>query len=307
MEWQPLAQEILTAGSDAQADGSFGGPLLGSHQGVSMDGRLLIVGSPGADVGNLDAAGKAYIFLYDQAAAQWSLEATLKSNAPQTAGHFGQAVAISGTRVVVGEYSANKAHIFNRDPITHHWNPDGSPLSQTGAFGWSVALHGDVAVVGANDAEKAYVYNRVSGAWQPSASGPLTTGDSLADDFGSCVSIDGSLVLVGARASTHPVTNQAFIGAAYLFQRQNLGGQEQWQEVLRIRSGIAPYNDGGCTHGNPDRFGETVLLKGDTGFIGANADELPEVAQTYGLAGLVYILDKLPAPDDCVQPGECPP
>lgn len=306
IQWQELDQVRLTAGSEIQSGGSFGGPLLGSHQGVAMDDRLLIVGSPGADVGSVAGAGKAYIFLYDPTAEEWSLEDTLQSNNPYAAGQFGQAVAISGTRVIVGEYGRNKAHIFNRNATTHEWEADGV-LTHVGDFGWSVAVDGDVAVVGANAANKAYVYKRISGTWEPSGGTALTTDDALGDEFGSCVSISGSLILVGARNSTHPITPDDFvIGAAYLFQRQNVGGQEQWQEVLQIRSGLAPFDDGGCTHGGPDRFGETVLLDGDRGFVGANADEFPEVGTTYGLAGLVYILDNLPAPDECVEAPECP-
>jgi hypothetical protein len=208
MEWELLEQEFLTAGSEVQVDGSFGGPIQGSHQGVAMDDRLLVVGSPGFDVdGEVDAAGKAYIFLYDPQTEEWSLEDTLESDEPTDGGRFGQSVAISGTRIIVGEYGANKAHVFKRNSTTLQWEPDGSNsvLSQTGGdFGWSVAIDDAVAVAGANLDDTAYVYRQIIGTWQ--SFGTLSSADEAASDFGSCVSVDGTLILVGARGSFHPDT-----------------------------------------------------------------------------------------------------
>src|SRR5207249_664971 len=128
---------------------------------------------------------------------------------------FGNAVAISGDTMVVGEGrlalgpNANQggAFVFRRSGSA--WNLEAFLTASDGAaneyFGGSVSISGDTAVIGADhDAVAgslgqgaAYVFVRSGTAWAQQAK--LTAGDRAVNDlFGGSVSIDGDTVVAGS-------------------------------------------------------------------------------------------------------------
>ena len=128
---------------------------------------IIVVGEGLANVEGKSNAGRAYLFDTDG-----NLLTTLQAPAPEENAEFGNAVAISGDTVVVGEYKADveafnegRAYVFDLDGnllATLH-----SPTPRAAAlFGNSVAVSGDIVVVGEPYAEvdgkikagKAYIF-----------------------------------------------------------------------------------------------------------------------------------------------------
>ena len=154
---------------------------------------------------------------------------TLTSPNAEAGGLFGQAVAVSGTTVVVGaEYEtasgytdAGRAYVCNArtgrliSTLT-------SPNAQVGGFfGYSVAVSGTTVVVGApeetatgsRESGHAYVFRASTGA--PIAT--LTSPNSQTDGFfGLSVAISGSTVVVGAYGET--ALGYSDVGHAYVFK-----------------------------------------------------------------------------------------
>ena len=92
------------------ADGSFlrrvvaPAPSTVGHFGISVavDGRRLLVGSPGTPEGGIRGAGAC--FLFD---AEGKIVAELSDPQPTAFAGFGRSVDIRGKLVIVGEYAAN--------------------------------------------------------------------------------------------------------------------------------------------------------------------------------------------------------
>jgi FG-GAP repeat len=128
---------------------------------VAISGATAVISDPGAS----HSQGAAYV--YQRSGTAWHRVAKLTSPHPVDYGGFAGPVAVSGTRVLIGEpLTALKicgtAYEFIRSGRT--WrerarvaNPD--PSCATGAaddFGWSVALSGRTAVIGAPGKPAAY-------------------------------------------------------------------------------------------------------------------------------------------------------
>jgi FG-GAP repeat len=131
-------------------------------------------------------------------------------------------------------------------------DPAGSDL-----FGSTVAISGDTAVVGAAGATggafqgAAYVFSRNgTGGWTERQK--LVASDGQANDtFGNALAIDGDTLLIGARG------RDGGHGAVYVFTRSG----DVWVEQA-ILTGIRGM-------GQPESFGATIALDGDTAVIGA--------------------------------------
>ena len=156
---------------------------------------------------------------------------------------FGNACSISGDTAVVGAKwdnhgdpeldNAGSAYIYQRDQdCTDCWGevailrPLG--LADDDNFGLSVSISGDTAIVGAplhnapgQNAGAVYIFYRDNGGldeWGLETS--ITTND-IQSQFGTSVSINGDLIIVGA-----PAYNAAQ-GQAHIFGR-NQGGTDNW-------------------------------------------------------------------------------
>ncbi|MBN1771353.1 MAG: FG-GAP repeat protein [Deltaproteobacteria bacterium] len=124
------------------------------------------------------------------------------------------------------------------------------------ALGTSVSLDGDTAVVGGQletNPAMAYVFVRSGSTWTQQAK--LAAADAEGNAyFGSSVSLDRDLALVGAWGSSP-------YGAAYVFARSG----ETWSQQAKV----VPVD----TSTYPPHFGDAVSLSGDTALIGAPSDD----------------------------------
>jgi hypothetical protein len=176
---------------------------------VAISGAHLAVGAYLDDAGATDR-GSAYVYDLDSATPTVPV-VTLNNPDPATSVGFGSALAISGTRLVVGGGGyyggAGSAYVYDvasttpTAPVATLNNP--SPANYDW-FGWSVAISGTRVVVGANlddtwatDAGSAYVY--VLSSATPTI--PVATLHSprpeAHDYFGYSVAIDGTAVAIG--------------------------------------------------------------------------------------------------------------
>jgi len=149
---------------------------------IAMDGTTIVVGAPFEDsvVANPDgvggdeqddsafSAGAAYVFRLK--GEIWVQDAYLKAATPESYNNFGEAVAMSGARIVVG-----------------------APRESSDATG----VNGDEANDDAQYSGAAYVFRRDGNVWSREAF--LKASNTTSEDrFGTAVAIDGERIAVGA-------------------------------------------------------------------------------------------------------------
>ncbi len=197
---------------------------------VDISGSLLIVGAWLNDTGASNA-GIAYVFDLSSATPTVPV-VTMNNPSPDASDVFGGAVAIRGTRAVVGAYGddpgasdAGSAYVYDlgsatpATPVLTLNNPGPASGDQ---FGRSLALSDQRLLVsapsdntGANDAGSAYVYN-LAGATPATPVVTLANPTSGASDsFGSAVAIDGTRLAISAPFSDLTGRDQ---GAAFVFE-----------------------------------------------------------------------------------------
>jgi hypothetical protein len=276
--------KTLTA-SDGGAFDFFGNAL-------ALDGDTLLVG---AQIKNL--SGSAYIFQRNQGSTDnWGEVRKLLPIGGAFLDLFGKAVALQGDRIVVGSYgdddageSSGSAYIFERDQGgINQWGQVKKLTAQDAGqgdwFGWSVAVSGEWVAVGAvqdddggENAGAVYLFHRNQGGnglWGQVKK--LTAPDATAGDFfGTSVSLDGDLLLVGADGKNSSGEDS---GRSYLFGR-NQGDLDHWGEITRFGPGDPAALD---------KFGFALALDGTRLIIAAIGKNLggPE-------AGAAYIFDLL--------------
>jgi hypothetical protein len=266
---------VLEAALIAQgaASGSFGAAL-------AVSGARVVVGDPLAAVDGV-AAGTVSVF--DVAAAPVGPAAyTMANPSPSVDDLFGAAVAIDGSRVVVGAPGddtrapdAGRIYVYDLaadDPglpvlILDHPTPEASDR-----FGDSVAVTGTLVVVGAPmddhagmaDAGSVFVFD-LAGPSPGTLVGTLTKPLPKADDqFGSTLAASGALVVVGCPLDDPAALNA---GSGFVFR---LGGSNQDQPEARL----AP-----ATLATEDRWGTAVAIDGARAALGSPFDDTA-VAQT---------------------------
>src|SRR5262245_8555410 len=196
--------------------------------------------------------------------------------------HFGNAVALSGEKALIGAYlygSDDRGMVFTFKRGAAGWaQTDGTeaPNPTAGAhFGVSLALSGDTMVAGASlgpfqtgvDRRSAYVFV-YDDEWNPVRRlGPEL--GSANDAFGYAVALDGDTVLVGAYRSDAVANDQ---GAAYAFALRDSRSVER--QKLTAADGVAGA-----------QFGYAVALDGDTLAVGA----LYDASGANGSQGSVYV------------------
>jgi len=176
---------------------------------VAVTDTWLAVGSPFDDAAGTDA-GAVHLFL--KTPVSWNFHATVVAASPTTGGQFGNAVAISGTRLAIGSPGgAGRVEIHDLSGST--WSRSATVTSTSpsdGAnFGTSVAIDGGSLLVGSPGANSfagdAQLFLRdTGGAWNASARvGPAAPEPQ--DFAGTAVAISGGLVAVGTPLG-HPST-----------------------------------------------------------------------------------------------------
>ena len=207
----------------------------------------------------------AVIALTRAANGTWSFDAFIKGNANTVAQFFGDSIAMSGTRLVVGTFR-EYVRIFNR--TTGSWKGEKTLTADNAQngdlFGKSVDVDGDVLVVGAPGedacsgtdgsdngclgAGAAYVFRKTADMWIQE--GYLKASNAGVDDnFGDAVAISGDDVIVGAPGEDAcakgvdgtPTTNGcADAGAAYVFEY----GAGIWQQTAYLKATNTNAGDG---------------------------------------------------------------
>lgn len=208
--WAHEADNFKLVPSDGALGDAFGSA-------VSIDGTVALVASPMADGVGADS-GAVYVYSFDGVA--WNEIAKLTASDAAAGAHFGAAVALNGSRLVVGAPGANggdgAAYAFSFDGAV--WSEDSvltpAGLAAGAGYGSSVAIDGSSAVIGAPNASAAYVFVDSGGWSQEAALGAL--GSVPGDRFGAGVTLNGDLIAVGAPNGTGAIANS---GTVHTFSR----------------------------------------------------------------------------------------
>jgi trimeric autotransporter adhesin len=232
----------LTA-SDGSANDGFSNEL-----GLSADGKTIVVGAAGAIINGNTGQGAAYVFV--KPAAGWKT-ATQTAKLTELHGHAGD---------LAGEVSVSG---------------DGSTVF-VGAPG---------AVVGANTGQGvAYLFLRPASGWKATSkyAAKLSAKDGAAyDDFGfcqagsSCISSDGTTVLVGAPQYNFSTGTGTGPGKAYVFVKPTTG----WKTTATFNAELTASD--GVTG---DALGWSAAITSNSAAVGAVGSN--------GGAGAVYAYSK---------------
>ena len=227
----------------------------------SVSGDVIVVGAYQADAPGLDS-GAAYVYRFD--GASWNEEQKLVANDGAAGDLFGDVgcVSVDGSVVAVGARGhddngadSGAVYVFRFDGTT--WQMEQKLVASNGlagdAFG-TCSVSGEVIVVGAEQDTTAagsqsgsvYVFRYDGASWTEEQQ--LIASDAAAGDFfGFGVSVDGSVIAVGARFDDD---NGAESGSAYVYRYDGLA----WNEEQKLLA-----TDGETT----DELGETVSVSGN--------------------------------------------
>jgi hypothetical protein len=243
----------------AKLTASDGKPLDDFGASLAMSGNTIVVGANYRRVGT----GAAYVFT--QSGGSWTQQAELTASDGAEDYAFGDAVAVSGSTVLVGSpfyghvgdesQGTGAAYVFTSSggSWTQQAELKASDAADGDEFGRSVAISGQTAIVGAPDRSAsvgaAYVFGQSGGTWTQQAE--LTPSGKSANMFGVAVAIDGSTAAVGAAAPpyfTRP-------GAVFVYT----GSGANWHNSATLH----PSDQG------KDGLGDSVALSGSTVIAGA--------------------------------------
>lgn len=204
---------------------TFSNGFSGANDIVIANGTIFVGGSRELHEG--DAVGAVYV--YQKFAGVWSQTATIRPSDLAANANFGQSLAVSGGRLVVGAPQetvdgfsrAGSLYLFEGSAAT--WTETGKHHAPTPAarefYGVSVALDGDNLLVGAYQSDTSLPFTRAGYAclYQLSANDPgpaeiIRASDGEPHDlFGWRVALSGEEAVVSAIFQT---TNR---GAAYFY------------------------------------------------------------------------------------------
>ena len=264
---------------------------------VDISGNRAIVGAPLEDDANGNSSGKAYII----DTTTGSLVHTLDNPNPfgTSAGDiFGDSVAISGNRAIVGAYAegdaggtnSGKAYIFNvtTGNLVHTLdNPNAYDTSAGDFFGESVAISGNRAIVaapfeddaGGSSSGKAYIFDVTTGNLVHTLDNPNAYNTSTFDNFAASVAISGNYAIVGAwREDDAGGTGS---GKAYIFDVTT-------GNLLHTLDNPNAYD----TSAN-DNFGWSVAISGTNVIVGAPNEDSDGGSFIINNTGRAYIFDAI--------------
>lgn len=218
---------------------------------VAIDGDTVVVGAP-----QHAGVGAAYVFVRD--ASGWSQEAKLEPSLGTPHSTFGQSVAISGDRAVVGypwdDPNGNfSGSVYVYDRAGGVWSEDTrltAFLASTGQeFGYDVALKDEWLLIGTPQANTSvtqgtvFLFERTGLSW--TYHGTLDSPGGFC--FGEALAYDGATAVIGA-----PVSEVAY---AYARSGTSWSLEATWST-------------------SDFRFGSSVAVAGDRAFVGAPASNL---------------------------------
>ena len=281
----------LLQGKLTRADSLSGENFAAS---VAIDGDYAAVAARYDDLPEGQDAGSVTVFV--RVNGVWSQQALLTAPDADASDQFGAAIALSGTRAVVGTPAdesaagtfSGSAHVFVRTGAT--WSPQtkltAADAAASDQFGNAVALAGDTVLIGAFGDDlfgnpnqgSVYVFANANGQWQQQTK--LFASDGEADDyFGTTLAFDAEQAVIGAFGAEQ--SGLGNVGAAYAFARSN----QQWSGGTRllIPDPQAALGIGGAVA----RSGATIVLgaASDAGDQTGN----PEVGSVYLYTATVMV------------------
>ena len=256
--------------SDAAAEDVFG-------VSVAISGDYALVGAE-YEGGSGSKRGAAYLFYRNQGGADnWGEIKKIVASDAANDDTLGYSVDIDGDYLVVGAdredgagTNRGAAYLFYRNQGgADNWGQlfklTADDAVDNNQFGFRVDIKGDFVVVGSpysagtgTDRGAAYLFYRNQGGADNWGQFRKILPSDPANDvwFGSAVSIDGDMLVVGVAWEDGGGTNR---GAAYLFAR-NQGGADNWGQLKKLAASDA--HDG-------DFFGFDVKVDGDFVLSGA--------------------------------------
>ena len=270
--WQPpiltslAAQTAELSAADGRISDVFG-------RAVAISGDTIVVGAPGDDDGqdrvDIDA-GSVLVFV--RSGGAWVVQADLAPTEPRLGGRFGQAVAVSGNTLLVGEPGggdpavgpgAAYAYVRSGSTWTLQQKLEADVPGISDYFGRSVALSGDTALVASSGTT--CVFTRAGSVWTQQATLPHGTG-AFGDEA------TRSLALSVDTAVISNTQDESLTGAAWVYTRS--GGV--WTEQQKLTASDAAQGE---------QFGTSVTLAGDTALVGDAVDTTAAGER----AGSVYV------------------
>lgn len=233
-------------------------------------GSTLLVSGDRAFISAAAQRRRGAVHVFRRSGSTWAAETTLAPVDTTPNAAFGNALAASGNRLMIGSVRADSGtgavYIYSRD-ASGVWKMEGrlsSPGPMTGrnaAFGSAIVLRGDTALIGATN-------DRVAGAvwifardttlnrWNPVARA-LPFDGSFGGRFGSAIAEVGGELWVGG------VGANQFQGRVYRLTRDSTGFTGS------TKMGLAGLNDG-------DRFGESIVVQGSLAAIAVGNEDYGE-------------------------------
>jgi hypothetical protein len=205
-------------------------PAAGDRFGdaVALTDSVMAVGAPFDDTAGPDAGA---VHIYVRTPLNWAYSSTLLPATGAPSQHFGQSVALSGSRLAVGAYGADtgayqsgRVDVF--DAVGTVWTRTASIVPgfpvDGGNFGWDVALDGGSLAVGAPGAgatafagEVAVFARNADATWTAVAEGGLVDAEAQ-DLLGTAVAIAGGQFAASAPLAHASVQYRGLVGAADL-------------------------------------------------------------------------------------------
>ncbi len=301
--------------NDGIAGDNFGASL-------SLDGDMLVVGSPKSDGRRLDT-GAAYIYRRGLGGVDnWGQVKKMLASDGNTIDRFGGNVDVSGSTVVVGARYADEPGLGTNIGAVYVYEENFGGANNWGRvaklvdtltpanndlFAHSVAIHQDTIVVGA-PADKlpggvpldgsTFIFERdQDGIDNWGLAKRLVGNTNVASSFGAGVDIINDTIAVGAGRDPGGVTNSGTIGAGavYVYSR-DFGGANNWGLVKQVlMNDITPDSQFGCvSHGAGVFVSNCVALTSDRLLVGAPAKDT--IIGENG--GAVYVFERDLGGDD---------
>lgn len=255
------------------------GGSTSDHFGVAVAyaSDTLLVGVPDDDIGSNQDQGSAYVYV--RSGSAWLQQAKLTAADGKADGHFGGALALSGSTALIGAYNAKvsypsqgAAYVFVRSGNT--WSQQArltaSDASDNDQFGTAVSLDGDTALVAADHTTTpdqltrgtGYVFVRSGSVWSQQAR--LPPPDSMAH-MGCSAALSGNTVLIGSCEMLESDVEPAPV--AFAFGRSG----STWSPQASISVDLAE-------HSSPI----SVALDGDTALLGYSAGNIAYIVTRSG-------------------------
>lgn len=193
-------------------------------------GSTILVAGDRAFIATGQQRRRGAVYAFRRNGDTWAAETTFAPIDTVANSSFGNALAASGNRLMIGNFRADSGtgavYVYDRDPAGA-WKmemripPPGPITGKNSGFGSAILLRGDTAFIGASSdrgAGAVWIYSRdsTSGRWNP-ASRALPFDGSFGQRFGTAIAEVGHELWVGA-----PGSNQ-FQGAVYRLTRDSTG------------------------------------------------------------------------------------